>query len=106
MANQYNLGEVITNPLVRKVIYGVYTIIGVALVVTNSAFIGDASYPEWLTIANSVVPTLGVFVGGLAVVNTTTKPVAEPVDEVETGEVIDNPVSVDGEIVAPREIKG
>lgn len=78
-----NLGGVITNPVVRKVAYGVFVILGVVLGATQVGFaaIEGAGQPEWLTVALAVYAFLSVPVGSLALVNTPAK--SDPV--VRTG---------------------
>jgi len=68
-----NLGSVISNATIRKIIYTVYV---VALVVVGAAQVGYAALqlgtPDWLTVSLSVLAYLGVPVGGLALANTGT----------------------------------
>ncbi|OJX72841.1 hypothetical protein [Leifsonia sp. 71-9] len=71
--NTSNLGSVITSPTARKLIYGVYVI---AVVVIGAIQVAYASVPawggqpDWLTAALQVTASLGIPVGGLALVNT------------------------------------
>lgn len=71
--NQNNLGTVIESARVRKAIYGAYVL---AIIVIGAIQVGfaaiSAGQPEWLTVALAVTAYLGVPVGGLAVVNTST----------------------------------
>lgn len=68
-----SLGTVITNPNVRKVIYGIYIVAGVILGAVQVAFaaIEGAGQPDWLTVTLAVYTFLSVPVGSLALVNTT-----------------------------------
>lgn len=68
-----SLGTVITNPNVRKVIYGIYIVAGVILGAVQVAFasIAGAGQPDWLTVSLAVYAFLSVPVGSLALVNTT-----------------------------------
>lgn len=72
-----NLGVVITNPTVRKVIYSTYIIL---LVVVGAVQVGFAAVqsgqPAWLIAALAVLAYLGVPVGGLALVNSPSNAVA------------------------------
>jgi len=71
MPENANLGSVITDPIVRKVIYTVYVIAGIligALQVAYSALGGGQ--PDWLTVALSVLAYLSIPIGGLALANT------------------------------------
>lgn len=65
-----NLGVVITNPTVRKVIYAGYVL---SIVAAGAFQVGYAAaqigQPAWLTIALAVIAYLGVPVGGLAFLN-------------------------------------
>jgi hypothetical protein len=65
-----NLGVVITDPTVRKVIYGIYVL---SILVAGAFQVGYAAgsitQPSWLTIALAVIGYLGVPVGGLAFLN-------------------------------------
>lgn len=77
--NLPNLGTIITSGLVRKVIYGVYA--GAAVVVGGFAayFLGTGhNLPEVITGAQAVVAYLAIPVGGLALANTSSAPVAPP----------------------------
>lgn len=67
-----SLGTVVTNPTVRKIIYGLYVVIGVIFGATQVGFaaIEGAGQPEWLTVALAVYAFLSVPVGSLALVNT------------------------------------
>ena len=68
-----NLGSVISDATIRKVIYSAYVI---ALVLVGAAQVAYAAVsvatPSWLTIALAVLAYLGVPVGGLALANTGT----------------------------------
>lgn len=68
-----SLGTVVTNPLVRKVIYGVYIVAGVILgaIQVGFAAMEGAGQPDWLTVTLAVYAFLSVPVGSLALVNTT-----------------------------------
>lgn len=67
-----NIGNVITNTTVRKVIYGVFAILGVVIGATQVGFaaIEGAGQPEWLTVTLAVYAFLSVPVGTLALTNT------------------------------------
>lgn len=70
-----NLGNIITNPLIRKTIYGVYVILIViagALQVAYASVESFGGQPDWLTAGLAVLAYLGVPVGGLALANTAT----------------------------------
>lgn len=73
MAADSSLGTVVTNPLVRKVIYGIYIVAGVLLGAIQVGFAAaeGAGQPDWLTITLAVYAFLSVPVGSLALVNTT-----------------------------------
>jgi hypothetical protein len=72
-----NLGAVITDPMVRRMIYSAYVVL---LIVAGAAQAGFAALhqttPGWLAVVLAVLGYLGVPVGGLAVANTKTKPAA------------------------------
>lgn len=65
-----DLGNVITSPTARQVIYGLYTVALIVLggVVVAFAAIGH-TLPQWAIVANAVIGYLGIPVGSLAVVN-------------------------------------
>lgn len=71
-----NLGIVITSPNVRKVIYGTYIILlviaGAAQVAYSAIQLGQ---PAWLVASLAVLAYLGIPVGGLALVNSPSKPI-------------------------------
>lgn len=71
-----NLGNIVESARVRKAIYAVYV---VAIIVIGAIQVGfaaiSAGQPEWLTVSLAVAAYLGVPVGGLAAVNTSTKEV-------------------------------
>lgn len=73
MAADSSLGTVVTNPVVRKAIYGIYIVTGVILGAVQVAFaaIEGAGQPDWLTVVLAVYAFLSVPVGSLALVNTT-----------------------------------
>lgn len=68
-----NLGTIITNPLARKLIYGIYVIAVIvigAIQVAYSSVPAWGGAPEWLTAALAVAAYLGIPVGALALANT------------------------------------
>ena len=66
-----NLGNVVTSPLIRKVIYGVYVVALVGVGAVQVAFAAiDIGQPSWLTAAIAVGFYLGIPVGSLALSNT------------------------------------
>jgi hypothetical protein len=69
-----NLGAVITDPMVRRMIYSAYVVL---LIVAGAAQAGFAALhqttPGWLAVVLAVLGYLGVPVGGLAVANTKNK---------------------------------
>jgi uncharacterized membrane protein len=70
-----NLGNIITNPFARRVIYGIYVIGVVILGAAQVAFSAVHSWggqPDWLTAALAVAAYLGIPVGTLALANTGT----------------------------------
>lgn len=72
-----NLGVIITNPFVRRLIYGAYII---ALVVVGAIQVGyaavTAANPDWLIVSVAVLAYLGIPVAGLAAANTS--PAVQP----------------------------
>ena len=72
---EYNLGSVITNALVRKIIYGLYVVAGVFFGAASVGFaaFGTGIIPEWVTVGLAVLGYLSIPVGGLALANTGTK---------------------------------
>ena len=83
-----NLGAVITDPMVRRMIYSAYVVL---LIVAGAAQAGFAALhqttPGWLAVVLAVLGYLGVPVGGLAVANTRNKaPAAAKGGDPQTGE--------------------
>lgn len=68
---EINLGSVITNPLIRKIIYGAYVIAGVVLGAASAGFatLNEGIIPEWITVGLAVLGYLAIPIGGLALVN-------------------------------------
>ncbi len=65
-----NLGSVITNAKVRKLIYALYVLALLGVGAMQVAFASvQTPVPEWLTAALAVLAYLGVPVGGLAIAN-------------------------------------
>lgn len=93
-----NLGAVITDPMVRRMIYSGYVVL---LIVAGAAQAGFAALhqttPGWLAVVLAVLGYLGVPVGGLAVANTKTKVPAAAKGPVP-------PTGVDPEPVAPPQV--
>lgn len=78
MANDVNLGNIISNDLARKIIYGTY-VVGVVILGALQAWYGlDGGQPEWLSRALNVSAYLGIPIGGLALANANSKPVIVP----------------------------
>ena len=75
-----DLGNVVTSPTARRVIYSVYTIAVLVIGAIQIAFaaVGQGQ-PNWLIATLAIVGYLGVPVGGLALVNT-----AKPKDDYPT----------------------
>lgn len=71
MANELpNLGSIITSPVARKTIYGVYAVaVFIAGCFAAGYAVTQTGNPEWLTVANSVLLYAGVPVGALAAAN-------------------------------------
>lgn len=68
---QPNLGRVITNPIARKVVYGVYAVTAFAVGGIAAYFLGIGQpLPEIVVGAQAVVAYAGIPVGALAVANT------------------------------------
>ncbi|WP_144795685.1 hypothetical protein [Microbacterium paludicola] len=66
------LGNVVSNPTARKVIYGAYAVAAVVVGGTAAYFLGiQAPVPEPVIGAQAVIAYLGIPVGGLALANTT-----------------------------------
>ena len=75
MAQDTNIGAFITDPAVRKGIYGSYVGAGIVLGATQVGFaaIEGAGQPTWLTVALAVYAFLSVPLGSLALSNTPAK---------------------------------
>lgn len=71
---EYNLGSVIQNASVRKIVYGLYVIAGVFFGAASVGFAatGGGVIPEWVTVGLAVLGYLSIPVGGLALANTGT----------------------------------
>lgn len=69
-----NIGNIITNPLARRTVYGTY---GIACVAATATQVGYASIqiaqPDWLTVSIAVLAYLGIPLAGLALSNTPKK---------------------------------
>ena len=66
-----NLGNVITSPTARKVVYGTYAIGAFVIGGVSAYFLGiGQSIPELVTGAQAVAAYVGIGVGGLALANT------------------------------------
>lgn len=72
MPGDQNLGNVISNTTVRKIIYSAYIVAGVVIgaVQVGFAAVEGAGQPTWLTVALAVYAFLSVPLGSLAVSNT------------------------------------
>ena len=72
MAQDTNIGQFISDPTIRKGIYGSYVGAGVILGATQVGFsaIEGAGQPTWLTVALAVYAFLSVPLGSLALSNT------------------------------------
>jgi cytochrome bd-type quinol oxidase subunit 1 len=69
--NTPNLGNVITNPGARKVVYGAYAIGAFIIGGISAYFLGIGQpIPEIVTGAQAVAAYVGIGVGGLALANT------------------------------------
>lgn len=68
------LGTIITDPAVRKIIYGIYTVLLLALgALTVWYGAQGAQLPSWGVGVSAVLGYLGIPVGGLAIANTPAK---------------------------------
>jgi len=66
-----NLGAVITNSKIRKVVYAVYAVGALAVGGAAAYFLGvDLPIPEQVSGAQAVVAYLAIPIGALALVNT------------------------------------
>lgn len=79
---EYNLGSVITNPVARRVIYGLYVVAGILFGAASVGYatVGDGVTPEWVSVGLAVLGYLSIPVGGLALSNVGSK--AEDVAEI------------------------
>lgn len=74
MTNSPNLGTVIGSPRARKLVYGVYAVAAVIVGGVAAYFLGvQADMPEAVVGAQAVIAYLAIPVGGLALVNTTSR---------------------------------
>lgn len=71
-ANQpTNVGSIISDPGTRKIIYGIYAVIGFVIGAVQVGFAAaELGQPVWLTVALAVYGFSGAAFGGLAVTNT------------------------------------
>lgn len=69
---ELNLGSIITNPKIRKVIYGVYVVAGLILGGIQAWYGVIGENPVWLAQYLAVYGYLGIPVGGLAIANANT----------------------------------
>jgi len=67
-----NLGNIVSNATVRKIIYSLYVVAGVVLgaIQVGFASVESAGQPSWLTISLAVYAFLSVPLGSLALSNT------------------------------------
>lgn len=71
--NTPGLGNVVTSPVARRVIYGTYAAAGVIVGGIAAYFLGTGvGLPEPLVGAQAVIAYLAIPVGGLALANTST----------------------------------
>jgi hypothetical protein len=69
-----NLGNVVSNAVARRVIYGLYVVAAVVVGGIAAYFLGTGHpLPEGIVGAQAVIAYLGIPVGGLALANTTSK---------------------------------
>jgi hypothetical protein len=74
-----DLGKIVTDPTIRKVIYSIYTVAVLVVGAIQIAFAATgAGQPTWLIGVLAVIGYLGAPVGGLALVNTNSKTVEDP----------------------------
>lgn len=72
---QPNLGNIISSPRIRKIIYAGYALAAIAVGGFVAYFLGVGSpIPELLVGLQAVVAYLGIPIGGLALANTPTSP--------------------------------
>lgn len=64
-----NIGNVVTNPTARTIIYGVYTIVAFVAAATTVGFATLGAIPAWLVVVNAVTAFVGSGVAGLAAAN-------------------------------------
>ena len=70
----YDIGSIITDPLTRKIVWAVWTVIGLAIVGIGGGFMATQQVaPEWLIFAGGVNIALQPAFGSLAIANITTK---------------------------------
>lgn len=74
--NSTNLNNVITDPRVRRIIYGVYTIVAFIAAAITVGLASAGSVPQWDVTLNTVLAFVGAGVAGLATANTSTSPAA------------------------------
>lgn len=66
-----NIGNVISNPTARRVVYGAYAVAAVIVGGTAAYFLGvQTPIPEPVIGAQAVIAYLGIPIGGLALANT------------------------------------
>ncbi len=69
-----DLGVIVTSARVRRMIYGVYVLLVIAVGAVQVGFAAvEAGQPDWLVATLAVLAYLGIPVGTLAVANTTPK---------------------------------
>lgn len=72
--NAPNIGNIITNPTIRKYVYITYASIAFILGAIAAGYNAiELTLPEWHTIAVAVTGFVGAGVGGLAIANTPVK---------------------------------
>lgn len=70
----YDIGSIITDPLTRKIVWAVWTVIGLAIVGIGGGFMATQQVaPQWLVFAGGVNIALQPAFGSLAIANITTK---------------------------------
>jgi len=70
----YDIGSIITDPLTRKIVWAVWTVVGLAIVGIGGGFMATQQVaPEWLIFAGGVNIALQPAFGSLAIANISTK---------------------------------